>query len=107
MSILTSVSTGWVVGGGLTGCGVDGDGEVSCMLCGYFGGSWEAEDVGGFVLAAIGAVEALEFGVGGEEYVYFTFETDRNSGAVEEAREGGLRQRGDGRGTWRVDGNHR
>ena len=98
---------GVVVGGGLAGGGVDGDGEVAGVLRGYLGWRGEAEDVGGLVLAAIGAVEALEFGVGGEEDVDLAFEADGGSGAVEEARQGGLRERGDGRGTWRVDGDHR
>jgi hypothetical protein len=63
-----------VVSGGLAGCGVERNGEVAGVLCGYFGWCGEAEDVGGFVLATIGAVEALELGVGGEEDVYLAFE---------------------------------
>jgi hypothetical protein len=92
---------------GLAGGGVEGDGEVACVLLGDLGRSGEAEDVSGLVFPAVGAVEALKLGVRGEKDVDLTREADGDAGTVEEAREAGLRLRGDGRGTWRFDGDHR
>jgi hypothetical protein len=62
---------GVVEGGGLAGGGIEGDGEVAGVLRGDFEWGGKAKDVGGLVLAAVGAVEALEFGVRGEEDVNF------------------------------------
>jgi hypothetical protein len=72
---------------GLTGGGFERDGEVAGMVLGDLGGSREAEDVGGLVLAAEGAVEALQFGVGGDEDFDLAGEIDELAGAVEKARE--------------------
>ena len=95
---------GVVEGSGLAGGGVEGDGEVAGVLGGDFEGRGEAEDVGGLIFAAVGAVEALELGVGGEEDVDFALEADGGAGTVEEARESRLR---DGGITWGFDGDHR
>jgi len=59
--------------GGLAGGGVERDGEVAGVL--FFeraareGVGGKAEDVGGLIFPTKGAVEALEFGVGGKENV--------------------------------------
>ncbi len=83
------VAQGVAVGGGLAGGGVKRDGEVAGVPFGEFGGRGEAEDVGGFVLAAKALVELAESGIIGEEDVDFAFEANCGAGAVEEAREAG------------------
>jgi hypothetical protein len=97
------------VGDGLAGGGVKRDGEVAGVLVCDFRGRGEAEDVGGFVLAAIGAVEGSELGVGGEQDGYFARQTDCRSGTVEETGEGwpGEVEVFAVGATWRVDGDHR
>ena len=91
------VGEGVAVFGGLAGGGVEGDGEIARVLMGCWqagdGVGWEAEDVGGFVFVAEGAVEALELSVGGEEDGDGALEGNGGSGAVEEAREGWLVER--------------
>ena len=79
-------------GGGLAGGSVERDGKVAGMDCELSRGRGEAEDVGGFVLAAVGAVEALERGVAGEEDVDLAGKAYGGAGAGEEAREAGLRE---------------
>ena len=69
MRTLHFIAEGMVVGGGLAGGGFEGDGEVAGVFGGEFCGRREAEDVGGFVLAAKVAVQAVEGGVGGQEDV--------------------------------------
>jgi hypothetical protein len=86
------VAEGVAEGLGLAGGGVERDGEIAGMVGGDLERSGEAEDVGGFVFAAEGAVETTEFGVGGEENFDLAGEADSGAGAVEEAREAGFRE---------------
>jgi len=96
--------------GGLAGGGVERDGEVAGVL--FFeraareGVGGKAEDVGGLILSTEGAIEALEFGVGGKENVNMAGERDGGAGTVEEARQAGFIERGVGTG-WRFDVDHR
>ena len=103
------VAQGVAMLGSLAGGGLERDGEVAGVLPGNLIRGGKAEDVGSFVFAAEGFVEALELGVGGEQDFDFAVETDEGTGAVEEAREAGLAE---GRKcfegtTWRFDGDHR
>ena len=61
------VAQGVTVGCGLAGGGFEGDGEVPGVGVSDLGGRGKAEDVGGFVFAAEGFVEAAEGGVVGEQ----------------------------------------
>ena len=84
--------------GGLSSGGFEGDGEVAGVLVGGgkagLGRGGEAENVGGHVFSAIGAIETLQLGIGGEQDVHGADKTDGGAGAVEEAGEGGLRWEG-------------
>ena len=75
------------VGGGLAGGGVERDGEVAGVLGAKFCGRGEAEDVGGFVLAAEALLRLAEVGVVGEQDVDCASHADGETGAVEEARQ--------------------
>jgi hypothetical protein len=87
------VAEGVAEGVGLADGGVEGDGEVAGVVRGELGRGGEAEDVGGLVFAAEGAVEAAELGVGGEEDFDLAGEADGGAGTVEEAGEAGFRER--------------
>lgn len=78
------------VGRGLTESGFERDSEVAGVGLGDFGGRWEAEDVGSFVLAAEGLIQAAQGGIVGQKNIHFAFEAYCSAGAVEEARHAGL-----------------
>ena len=88
---------GVAVGGGLAGGGFERDSEVSGVgvsgLTRKGRRSGKAEDIGGFVFAAEGAIEAAEGGVVGEQNFDFAAEANGGARTVEEARQtGGARE---------------
>ena len=74
------------VSGGLTGGGFERDGEIAGVFGREGRGRGEAEDVGGFVLAAEGFVEVAEGLVVGEEDVDLAAEAEDGADAIDEAR---------------------
>jgi prepilin-type processing-associated H-X9-DG protein len=73
------------VGRRLTGGGFEGDGEIASDLLNVICGG-KAQDVGGFIFAAEGFVEAAKGGIVGQKNVYFAGEPYSGARAVEEAR---------------------
>ena len=87
------VAEGVAVGGGLARGSVERDGQVACVLFRELLGRGEAEDVGGLIFAAEGFIELADGGVGGEKNVDLAAETYGETGAIEEARQAGRRER--------------
>ena len=70
------VAEGMAIGPSLPSSDFEGDGEISRVGVGYFGGRGEAEDVSGFIFAAKRFVEAAEGGVIGEKDFDFAAKTN-------------------------------
>jgi hypothetical protein len=81
------VAEGVAVGGGLSGGGFEGDGEISRVGAGDLSGCWEAEDVSRLIFTAKKFVEAAESEVISEQDFDFAAETNGVACAVEEASE--------------------